>query len=117
MHNFEKLNVYQRSLDIIDKIYQTTEKFPKDELFSLTSQLRRAAVSIALNIAEGSGRSKKDFRHFLNIARTSVYECSAILEISKRRKYISSENFNFLYNELEIIVKMINKLRSSIRSS
>ncbi len=115
MHNFEKLNVYQRSLDIIDKIYQITKKFPKDELFSLTSQLKRASVSIALNIAEGSGRSKKDFSHFLDIARTSAYECSAILEISERRKYISSKNFNYLYNELEIIIKMINKLKSSIR--
>ncbi len=114
MHNFENLRVYQRGLDITDDIYTLTSKFPKDEVFGLTNQLRRAIVSIVLNIAEGSGRTKKDFRHFLNMSRTSAYESTAILEIAKRRKYISDEEFKTFYHQLEIIIKMINKLRSSI---
>jgi len=114
MHNFENLRVYQRGLDITDDIYTLTSKFPKDEVFGLTNQLRRAIVSIVLNIAEGSGKTKKDFRHFLNMSRTSAYESTAILEIAKRRKYISDEEFKTFYHQLEIIIKMINKLRSSI---
>ena len=115
MHNFEKLNVYQRGLDLVDRMYDLTNRFPKEELFGLSSQLRRAVTSIVLNISEGSGRTKKDFRNFLNMARTSAYECSAILEIAKRRNYIDIKEFDFLYSELEIIIKMINKLRSSIK--
>lgn len=115
MHNFEKLNVYQRGLNLVDEIYKLTDKFPKDETFGLSGQLKRASTSVVLNIAEGSGRTKKDFRNFLNMSRTSAYECSAILEISKRRGYMSDKEFKFFYNELEIIIKMINKLRSSIK--
>jgi four helix bundle protein len=114
MHNFEKLNVYKRSLDIVDYAYELTKGFPKEEMFSLTNQFRRAVISISLNIAEGSGRSKKEFVHFLNVSRTSAYECSAILEISLRRKYINQEEFNYLYNELEILIKMLNKLKLSV---
>ncbi len=114
MHNFENLRVYQKGLDIVDEIYLLSEKFPKNEIFGLTNQLRRAAVSIVLNITEGSGRTKKEFRHFLNMARTSAYECTAILEITKRRSYITDEEFKRFYGQLEIIIKMINKLRSSI---
>ena len=115
MHNFEKLNVYQKGLNLVDKIYELTNKLPKDEIFGLSSQLKRAGTSVVLNIAEGSGRTKKDFRNFLNMSRTSAYECSAILEISKRRGYITPEEFKFFYDELEILIKMINKLRSSIK--
>ncbi|KKP68101.1 MAG: hypothetical protein UR66_C0008G0009 [Candidatus Moranbacteria bacterium GW2011_GWE1_35_17] len=114
MHNFEKLNVYQRSLNIVDDIYEITKKYPKDEMFLLINQFRRAAVSIALNITEGSGRSKKEFVHFLNMSRTSAYECVALIQISLRRKYIDEEKYSYLYDELEIIIKMINKLKSSI---
>jgi len=114
MHNFEKLNVYQRSLNVVDDIYEITKKYPKDEMFSLINQFRRASISIVLNIAEGSGRSKKEFVHFLNMSRTSAYECTALSQISLRRKYIDEEKYKYLYNELEIIIKMINKLKNSI---
>jgi four helix bundle protein len=114
MHNFEKLDVYQRSLDITDYIYEITKKFPKEELFLLVNQLRRAVVSIVLNIAEGSGRSKKEFVHFLNMSRTSAYECSAIAQICLRREYINLKEFNKIYNDLEIIIKMVNRLKESV---
>ena len=87
---FEKLLVYRKALDLVDKIYSLTSKLPKEEDFVLTSQLRRAAISIVLNIAEGSGRTKKEFGHFINIARTSCYECGAALQIALRRNYITN---------------------------
>lgn len=61
---FEDLRVYQESLQLIDEIYETVQKFPREELYGLSNQLKRASVSIALNIAEGTSRTKKDFRHF-----------------------------------------------------
>ena len=115
MHNFEKLNVYTRALDVVDYIYEITKRYPKEELFLVVNQIRRAAISITLNIAEGSGRSKKEFVHFLNISRTSAYECTSLIQISLRRKYINQEEYEYLYNELEIIIKMLNKLKSSIK--
>ncbi len=86
MFKFEELRVYQESLNFVDDVYQLTEKFPKEEIFSLISQLKRAAISISLNIAEGTSRTKKDFRHFLDIARGSCFECVAILTIAKTKK-------------------------------
>ena len=115
MHNFEHLDVYNKSLDIVDRIYGVVGAFPREELFSLSDQFRRAATSIVLNIAEGSGRSRKEFAHFLTVSRSSAYECSAIAEIARRRTYVSETEFKELYRELEVIIKMINKLRQSIR--
>lgn len=67
MFNFEKLSVYQKSIALVDEVYSLTEAWPKSETFGITSQFRRAVVSVSLNIAEGSGRTKKDFRHFLDM--------------------------------------------------
>ena len=89
--DFENLKVYQKSLEYIDFVYGITRDFPKDEVFSLTNQFRRASVSICLNIAEGSGGSKAEFNQFLKISRRSVRECVAGTEISFRRNFISTE--------------------------
>ena len=89
--DFESLLVYQRSLDYVDFIYNIVNKFPKAEAFSLSDQFKRASVSISLNIAEGSGGSKPDFKRFLIIARRSVRECLAITEISFRQHFIDNE--------------------------
>lgn len=74
MFSFEKLTVYNKSLDFIDRVYEVSLLWPKREQFGLISQAERAAVSIALNIAEGSSRTKKDFKHFLDLSRGSCFE-------------------------------------------
>lgn len=115
MFKFEELRVYQDGLRFIDLVYLLTSKWPREEIFGLSSQLRRAAVSIALNIAEGTSRTKKDFRHFLDLSRGSCYECVAILSIAKERKYISSKEYSQLYEACEKLSRMISALKTSIR--
>lgn len=85
MFKFEDLKVYQKGLGFVDDIYLITKPWPKSELFGLVSQLRRAAISIVLNIAEGSSRTNKDFSHFLSLSRGSCFECVAILTIAKNQ--------------------------------
>lgn len=112
--DFEKLEVYQEAVELATELYGLTKKFPSDEVFGLTAQLRRAGVSVALNIAEGSGRLKKEFRQVLRAARTSVYECIAILQISLQQRYCSSEEYEQLYTREDRLAKRINALIKSI---
>jgi four helix bundle protein len=112
---FENLKVYQKALDYIDIVFETAKKFPKEELFALTSQFKRASYSIALNIAEGTGGTKKEFAQFLRIAKRSVRECVVCLEIARRAKYISESNVSQLKNQLVEISKMISGLIASIK--
>ena len=112
--NFEKLTVYQKSLDAADWVYESTDAFPKSEIYGITSQFRRAVVSIALNIAEESARSKKDFRRFLDIAQGSALECVALTEICKRRNYLEKSTvlrFRGIFSEIS---KMISGLKKGI---
>ncbi|AVR47343.1 four helix bundle protein [Christiangramia fulva] len=109
--NFEKLEVYQKSLDFSDLVYAITKTFPKEELYGLTSQFRRAAVSISLNIAEGSGGSKKEFARYLNLASNSLKECIVCVTISKRQGFITSEQEIKLRFSLTEISKMLAGLR------
>jgi four helix bundle protein len=111
---FEELTVYQKAIDFVNAIYTLTKKFPNDEMFALTSQLRRAAVSISLNIAEGSARSKKDFGRFIDMARGSVFECVTILKISAKQNYIKQSEFNNFENDLVEISKMLSGLKRKV---
>ena len=112
--NFEDLNVYNKAIDVVSDIYLLTKTFPKEEMFGLTSQLRRAAVSIPSNIAEGSPRSKKDFSRFINMARGSVFECVTMLQISFKQCYINNENFSDLKSKLTDLSKMLSGLKKSV---
>lgn len=114
MFKFENLREYQESLKFNNEVYKLTSNFPKEELFGLTNQLRRASTSITLNIAEGTSRTKKDFRHFLGLARGSCYECVAILAIAKEQELISEEVYNQSYNTCLVLAKMISSLRTSL---
>lgn len=111
---FEKLEVYQKAVDVADDIATLTEGFPRGYGF-LTDQLNRAALSIATNLAEGNGRfTKPDRKHFFMIARGSAQECVPILEIGRRRGLVQDEHAAALKQRLEIIAKMISGLISGL---
>jgi four helix bundle protein len=113
---FENLKVWQRAIELTGEIDVLTKSFPKGEVYILTSQIKRAADSIALNIAEGStGQSDKEFSRFLGFALRSGIEVVSCLYIARRRKIIENETFDKLYNELSEIIKMIQALRNSLK--
>ena len=107
---FEDLKVYQKTLDFIDHVYIQTKQFPKSEQYQLTSQFQRAALSIALNIAEGQGDSNPQFKRFLQIAKDSVNECVVCSTIGLRQGYLTKENDHFFRTQLMEIGKMLNGL-------
>jgi four helix bundle protein len=109
---FEELKVWQRALDFTFAIHQVTLGFPKEELFVLSTQIKRAADSIALNIAEGStGQSNPEFNKFLGYAVRSAIEVVSCLHIGRKRCIIKEDDFHSLYTESTIIIKMIQALR------
>lgn len=113
---YKELKIWQKSLDLVEKIYKLVEVFPKSEEYNLKSQIKRAIVSVSLNIAEGKCRSTaKDFAHFLNTASASLTEVEVVIEISRRLNYITTcDNINADILELN---KMINSLRSKLLKS
>jgi len=113
--DFENLKVYQKALDYVDFVYEITRGFPKEEVFSLIEQLKRASISICLNIAEGSGGSKSEFNKFLKIARRSIRECVAITEISYRQKFIDEKIKDRSRSFCIELSKMINGLMKSLK--
>lgn len=115
--NFEKLITYQKSLNYIDFVYDITEHFPKNEQFSLVDQFRRAAVSISLNIGEGSSGTKKEFINFLRISNRSLRECVVCTTVSFRRKYITDEVHEKSRTLLVEIAKLNSGLSNSLKKS
>jgi four helix bundle protein len=111
---FEELSVYRKAIEFINEIYLLTKSFPNEEMFGLTAQLRRAAVSISLNIAEGSARSKKDFGRFIDMAKGSLCECIAVLQIAFRQNYVEECKYNDLRADLAEISKMLSGLKKSL---
>ena len=112
---FEKLIVWQKAVDLSDLVNQLTKSFPKDELYVLTSQIKRAVDSVSLNIAEGStGQSNAEFARFLSIAARSDIEVVGCMHLAKRRGYIQENNFNTIYKMCEEILVMLNALKNSL---
>ena len=115
MFNFEKLDVWHKAIDFADLVYSVTRTFPGDERFGLTNQMRRAAVSISSNIAEGTSRaSKNDFAHFIEIATGSVFEVVSQAMISKRQKFLSEEDYQRIYTAAEEQSRMLSGLKKSL---
>lgn len=113
---FENLNVWKKSLDYTASIHELTLTFPKSELYILSSQIKRAADSINLNIAEGStGQSDAEFRKFLGYAIRSAIEVVSCLYVGKKRGLINDIDFKRLYSEAEEIIRMTQALRNSIK--
>lgn len=116
MHQFRELVVWQKAMDLTTQVYQYTENLPSTEKFGLISQLRRSAVSICSNIAEGAGRnSKGEFIQFLGIANGSAYELETQLELLNRLKYLEDNVRANLFGEIEIVQKMLFNLMKSLK--
>jgi four helix bundle protein len=113
---FESLQIWQKAFDLGDQIHLLSLTFPKIEMFSLASQIRRAADSVVLNICEGStGLSNPEFKRFLNIALRSAIEVVGCLMIGKRRNYVVEKTYQELYGKYEHLCKMITKFRDSLK--
>lgn len=118
MAHFKELIVWQKSINLVTEIYRITEKFPPNEIYGLTSQLRRASVSVPSNIAEGNTRrSKADYLQFLRIARGSCSEIETQIIISKNLGFIDDTIFETLSFNIIEISKMINGLINSLKDS
>lgn len=112
---FEKLEVWKDARNFVSLIYKTTAKFPSSEKFGLTDQIRRAAVSIALNIAEGSTKGyDADFRRFLKIAQGSINEVVTGTYIALDQKFLGEKEFDLIYNSALKVNTRINALINSL---
>lgn len=115
MFGFENLEVWQKALAFADEVYRITAKFPSDERFGLTSQLRRASVSISSNVAEGSSRSSKvDFARFVEIAYGSLMECVSQLHVAKRQGFVDDAHFTEAISAADRLSRMLSGLRASL---
>ena len=116
--DYRQLKVWQKAMDLTVEIYSLVNKFPREENYALSDQMRRSVVSIPSNIAEGQGRnSDKEFVNFLSIARGSLWELETQIEISERLHYIDSDQKNKVYERTEEIGKMLNALANSLEQS
>ncbi len=115
MFNFEKLEVWQKAIGFADLIYRLTGSFPDDERFGLTTQMRRAAVSISSNVAEGSSRSSRpDFSRFIEIATGSIFEVASQSTIARNQGFLSEESYRKIYDAAEEQSRMLSGLRRSL---
>lgn len=111
MHNFQELKVWQKSMDIAESVYHLSSKFPKEEKFGLTSQIRRCAVSIPSNISEGAGRNTNgEFKNFLGISNGSSNELFTQLILSYRLQLVNENEVKSILSELTEVQKMNYKL-------
>ena len=113
---FEKLLVWQKAIDLTALVHNVALKFPKEEMYILTSQIKRAADSVALNIAEGStGQTNPEFKKFLSYAVRSNIEVVSCIYIAQKRNIISQEDFDSIYYLCQEILAMINALKNSLK--
>lgn len=112
---FESLNIWQKALDLSVQTDEFTKAFPKYEVFNLCNQIRKAADSVVLNIAEGcTGQSNPEFKRFLNYSIRSAIEVVSCLFIAKRKQYIAEDIFLKYYHEYEVLIKMITSFRDKL---
>lgn len=117
LKNYRHLEVWKKAMDLVVECYRVTRDFPKDEVYGLSGQLRRAAVSIPANIAEGQGRQhKKEFLRYLSIAYGSLAELETHLQIAERLNYIAMDQLKPLMDKTSEIGRMINGLRKSLEA-
>ncbi len=113
--DFKKLGVWQKAIELNDKVYSVVSKFPKEEVYWITSQIKRSSISISSNIAEWNDRdSQNEFRRFLLISKWSIAELETQLIISERQLFISKDELNNLQSDIIEIRKMLNSLISKL---
>ncbi len=118
MHNFLELIVWQKSRELVKNIYQSTINFPATEKFGLESQIKRSAISISSNIAEGAGReTAKEFSRFLDIALGSAFELESQIILANDLNFIGNEAEDLIIKDIKEIQKMINGFKASINKS
>ena len=117
MKTYRDLQVWQRSMILVTEVYKISKGFPKDEAYGLTSQMRRCAISIPSNMAEGYGRnSTNEYIHFLRIATGSLYELQTQMEISMNLCYLNRDEFDKLYELSREIERMLSSLIRKLSS-
>ncbi len=114
MFNFEKLDVWQKSVMFAELVYRLTRGFPAEERFGLTAQIRRAAVSVASNIAEGSARPRVDFARFVTYAGGSICEVVTQARIALNEGFLAESDHEHLYRDAEEISRMLSGLRKTL---
>jgi four helix bundle protein len=113
---FEKLIIWQKAMDFGEDIYKMSLGFPKEEIYNLSSQIKRASDSIALNIAERSiGQSNPEFKKFLGYSIRSLAEVVTCLDKAKRRKYINENDFIEIYDKAFYLMNMLNSFKSKVQ--
>ena len=112
--HYRELVVWQKAMDLVQEVYEITRRFPKEEVFGLTSQVRRAAVSIRSNIAEGQSRGRREFIHFLSIAKGSLSEVETQIAIALRLGYVKAADTARLDGLAAEVGKLLNGLSRSI---
>ncbi|MBU0474500.1 MAG: four helix bundle protein [Bacteroidetes bacterium] len=118
MHNFKELKIWQKGRNYVKEIYLTVSKFPPEEKFALTSQMKRAVISIPSNIAEGAGRrTDKDFLRFLDIANGSAFELETHIYLAYDLDFINEETLNNLITNIEEIEKMIFGFKKTLNEN
>lgn len=116
MRNYRELIVWQKAMDLVELVYQATRQFPKEELYGLTSQVRRSAVSIPSNIAEGQARkSTAEFLNFLSIANGSRAEMETQILLAQRLKYVTNDTAQQILNLSEEVNRLLNGLMNSLK--
>lgn len=116
--DFKELTVWQKAMDLVTEVYNLTSKYPKEEVYGLISQIRRSAVSIPSNIAEGQSRyNKNDFIRFLHYARGSAAELETQLLISENLGFVTLQEIEGLLNELKLIGRMTVNLVNSLEKA
>ncbi len=112
--NFENLKVYNQAVEFSNEVFTSTNNWPSKYQFNLADQIRRASLSISLNIAEGSSKTTKDFKRFLSIARGSCFECVPITEIAYKQKVITLKDKESWYNQIISLAKMLSSLKTKL---
>jgi len=117
VRSYRDLIAWQKAVELVTEIYRVSKKFPSEELFGLTSQLRRAAISVPSNIAEGQGRlGRKEFQHFLGNARGSLWEVETQIIIARNLNYLSEAEMNDILERSSEVGRILNGLLSSLKT-